>query len=201
MRLSKFNMGYIKFKVIVWLKKEEKGCETCRPSIKFIQHILWFKNFTWLPKIGHNPRSRGSPLFATLASSQKPPNLQNLQEELTKSTGYRKATPPPSSILWWDLSQYSKLRILHEWWIGRSVHSTTIASVLQIPTTTPPTTTPIIPNRREMGEVPWKWKYNYDRAIAHWCFKLIETESNLTFFFILYHFVTGGAVFLFVNLF
>ena len=38
--------------------------------------------------------------------------------------------------------------------IGRSVRSTTIASVLQIPTTTPPTTTPIIPNRREMGEVP-----------------------------------------------
>ena len=38
--------------------------------------------------------------------------------------------------------------------IGRSVRSTT-ASVLQIPTTTtPPTTTPIIPNRREMGEVP-----------------------------------------------
>ena len=36
--------------------------------------------------------------------------------------------------------------------IGRSVRSTTIASVLQIPTTTP--TTPIIPNRREMGEVP-----------------------------------------------
>ena len=38
--------------------------------------------------------------------------------------------------------------------IGRSVRSTTIASVLQIPTTTPPPTTPIIPNRREMGEVP-----------------------------------------------
>ena len=37
--------------------------------------------------------------------------------------------------------------------IGRSVRSTTIASVLQIPTTTTPTT-PIIPNRREMGEVP-----------------------------------------------
>ena len=35
--------------------------------------------------------------------------------------------------------------------IGRSVRSTT-ASVLQIPTTPP--TTPIIPNRREMGEVP-----------------------------------------------
>ena len=39
--------------------------------------------------------------------------------------------------------------------IGRSVRSTTIASVLQIPTTTTSTpTTPIIPNRREMGEVP-----------------------------------------------
>ena len=37
--------------------------------------------------------------------------------------------------------------------VGRSVRSTTIASVLQIPTTTTPTT-PIIPNRREMGEVP-----------------------------------------------
>ena len=35
-----------------------------------------------------------------------------------------------------------------EVYIGRSVRSTTIASVLQIPTTTPPPTTPIIPNRR-----------------------------------------------------
>ena len=37
--------------------------------------------------------------------------------------------------------------------IGRSVRSTT-ASVLQIPTTTTTTTPPIIPNRREMREVP-----------------------------------------------
>ena len=57
--------------------------------------------------------------------------------------------------------------------IGRSVRSTTIASVLQIPTT--PTTTPIIPNRREMGEVPWKWKYNYDRAIARYRQKVYKS--------------------------
>ena len=52
---------------------------------------------------------------------------------------------------WHETALYGSVNIIVLQYIGRSVRSST-AYVLQIPTTPTP---PIIPNRREMREVPW----------------------------------------------
>ena len=63
-------------------------------------------------------------------------------------------------------NKLSSAATLTHWFIGRSVRSTTIASVLQIPTTPPTTTTPPIIPKKKSRNLNLNSRYGTSRRSA-----------------------------------